>query len=96
MAIWSKNTRKVISLFLDSTGRRYCFSEVLTETRVSRSSLSSILDSLTATGYLYREKERDGFDSFGRAKRVYYCLTADGINRIRLPQPERVIFKTSV
>lgn len=95
MSIWRPSVRKVLDLMLSSTDHKFYLSEIQKQTRLSRSVLCPLMNAMTETGWVDREKERPNMESFNRPLRTYYSLPADTIDRLRLEDCSYATIRTS-
>jgi len=84
MFIWDKTPRAVLDLLLSSTAHKFCFSEILNGTGLSRATVSSNLQRLSQAKVVFREEERFKYDSPFRAPHVYYTVNPLLIDYLRL------------
>ena len=83
MSVWGKSSRKVLDLFLSSTGEKFYVSQICERTDLGRSTLCPLLRKMADVGLLIREEE-SAFDAPHRAPRVYYSLPIESIEMLRL------------
>ena len=84
MTIWHRAPTTVLKLLLSSTARKYYFNEIVDLTGLHRTHLGAVLDRMTEAGLLDREDERPNLESFARPLRVYYQLTPEAVDFLRL------------
>ena len=84
MLIWDKSPRAVLDVLLSSTAHKFYISEIVEQSELSWPTVSQTLLRLAKAGIVIREKERHVSESEFRAPRVYYSLSADVIDYLRL------------
>ena len=84
MHLWDRSSREILSLLISSTNHRYYFTEIQIETELHPGTVTAVLGRLTQTGVLIREEERHLSESEFRAPRVFYSISPDVIDYLRL------------
>jgi DNA-binding transcriptional ArsR family regulator len=84
MTIWNRAPRTVLKLLLASTAQKYYISEIAELTGLAAPHLRSVLERMTTAGIVDREDERPNLESFARPLRVYYRLTPEAVDLLRL------------
>ena len=89
MNIWDDSVHTVLEQFLSSTAHFYYATELVAETKLTEPTILKTLKALKAAGYVFSFVERaPTLDSLKRAPRIYYSLTVEGVNRLRLNPPD--------
>jgi DNA-binding transcriptional regulator GbsR (MarR family) len=87
MLQWHKGPRKVLSVLLSSTARKFYISEIVERSGLARNTVCSVLDRLEDVEIVTREDERFDYDSPFRAPRAYYYLDPRSFHHVRLQPP---------
>lgn len=91
MDIWDESVKTVLGEFLSSTAHYFYATELVAKTQLTEPTILKTLKMLRAAGYVVSYVERaPALDSLKRAPRIYYCLTVEGVNRLRLKPPQTV------
>jgi DNA-binding IclR family transcriptional regulator len=84
--IYNRSMCTVLSLFEESTKDLHYLGGLLTETTLSKPTVSKVLNRLCEAGYLRKQPENLPFQR-DRAPRINYELTSYGLHALRLMSP---------
>jgi DNA-binding transcriptional ArsR family regulator len=84
MFLWDQSSRRILSVLMSSTARKFYTSEIVEISSLSWPTVSKTLASLVDIEVLIREDERLFDESAWRAPRVYYSLSPEVIDYLRL------------
>lgn len=84
MLIFDAQPKLILEILLSSTSHRFYFTELQNATALSPTTVTTVLRKLEYAGIVKREEERFPPETEFRAPRVYYSLTVEAIDTLRL------------